>query len=56
VGLFSVYVAYRIGRKAGRRRIVDDLAREEKRLSEVCKECGFERRFHARDAIESCPV
>lgn len=55
MGLFSAYVAYRIGKNAGRKRLREEIAREEKRLSEVCKHCGFERRFHANDWIKSCP-
>lgn len=53
MGLFSAYLAYRYGkRRAARRADQMDPSFDE---FEVCDLCGFERRFHADDEIESCP-
>ena len=53
MGLFGAYLAYRYGKHRAARRAeqvgssIDEF--------EVCDLCGFERRFHADDEIESCP-
>ena len=51
VGLFGAYLAYRYGKRRAARRAeklnssIDEF--------EVCDLCGFERRFHADDEIDS---
>ena len=52
VGLFTAYLAYRYGKRRAARRAEEASYGYDR---EVCDLCGFERRFHADDEVESCP-
>lgn len=56
MGLFTAYVAYKAGKRRSRKTLARAIAHEENRLREVCTTCGFQRRFHANDKNESCPI
>jgi len=52
MGLFTAAVIYRYAkRRAEREHQLDD-----EFWSEICNNCGYERRQHAQDETESCPV
>lgn len=55
MGLLTTYIAYRYGRRKADARLeaaLDDYPR----LDEICASCGHEFRFHADDAIATCPI